>query len=329
MEARRHRPPPPGSLPPGPPTHRHPHFFKESPGGKEPSPAPAWLRSTALRASGAPAGGRAAHHGPRFGLRLTPRIFSLAAPVAPSRGQPWRTRSGARHRVHSPRRCAAPSLLARRPGGSANARQGVSVCNPACARPAHACSPGGRLAACIRRARSIPRRPAAARCAPSRPLPPVAPEPFTTISRRVSSGIAEARTTPVAGFPARVRCSVVGETDHEAWEQNPGNPAQRHARRSSADARIGPKPLRVTRRSLRREGQSSGSGALLKTRLTNFESRAANRARHGSPQLTLTPPRWRSHRAPQPPRRRLRSSPAGPPPSAARKSTMLRTWPAR
>ena len=33
----------------------------------------------------------------------------------------------------------------------------------------------------------------------------------------------------------------------------------------SADARIGPKPLRVTKRSLRREGQSSGSGALLKS----------------------------------------------------------------
>ena len=84
---------------------------KESPGGKEPSPAPAWLRSTALRASGAPAGGRAAHHGPRFGLRLTPRIFLLAAPVAPTRGQPWRTRSGARHRGHAAARRRRRALL--------------------------------------------------------------------------------------------------------------------------------------------------------------------------------------------------------------------------
>ena len=71
--------PPPGSLPPGPLTLRHPLRYGIPRAGKNPLPRRiGWMRSRPLT-PGAPVGGPAANHGPRFGAAAAKPPFPLNA----------------------------------------------------------------------------------------------------------------------------------------------------------------------------------------------------------------------------------------------------------
>ena len=67
----RHRPPPPGSLPPGPPLSGTP--CNRNPQGER----TLWSRCGCACGACAPSRGQAAHHGPRFGLSRHTRVCAL------------------------------------------------------------------------------------------------------------------------------------------------------------------------------------------------------------------------------------------------------------